>query len=30
MFHGHNERIPVAGLHWGTDLLYSVVRQFCA
>jgi acetylornithine deacetylase/succinyl-diaminopimelate desuccinylase-like protein len=30
MFHGHNERVPVAGLHWGTDLLYSVVRQFCA
>jgi acetylornithine deacetylase/succinyl-diaminopimelate desuccinylase-like protein len=30
MFHGHNERIPIAGLHWGTDLLYSVVREFCA
>jgi acetylornithine deacetylase/succinyl-diaminopimelate desuccinylase-like protein len=30
MFHGHNERVPIAGLHWGTDLLYSVVRQFCA
>ncbi len=29
MFHGHNERVPIAGLHWGTDLLYSVVRRFC-
>ena len=28
MFHGHNERIPIAGLHWGTDLLYSVVTEF--
>ncbi len=30
MFHGHNERIPIAGLHWGTELLYSVVTRFCA
>ena len=30
MFHGHNERIPVDGLHWGTDLLYEVVTRFCA
>ena len=30
MFHGHNERIPLAGLHWGTDLLYSVVTAFCS
>jgi len=30
LVHGHNERIPVAGLHWGADLLYSVVREFCA
>jgi acetylornithine deacetylase/succinyl-diaminopimelate desuccinylase-like protein len=28
MFHGHNERIPVAGLRWGTELLYDVVRSF--
>lgn len=28
MFHGHNERIPVDGLHWGTDLLYDVVTAF--
>ena len=30
MFHGHNERIPVAGLHWGADVLDAVVREFCA
>ncbi len=30
MFHGHNERIPVAGLCWGTEVLYAVVRRFCA
>jgi acetylornithine deacetylase/succinyl-diaminopimelate desuccinylase-like protein len=30
MFHGHNERIPVAGLHWGTELLDRVVRDVCA
>ncbi len=29
MFHGNNERIPLAGLHWGADLLYSVVCGFC-
>lgn len=28
MFHGHNERIPVAGLRWGAELLYDVVRDF--
>ncbi|HEY1550288.1 MAG TPA: M20/M25/M40 family metallo-hydrolase [Kofleriaceae bacterium] len=27
MFHGHNERIPVAGLAWGTELLDAVVRD---
>ncbi len=30
MFHGHNERIPIAGLHWGAELLYNVVRRFAA
>jgi acetylornithine deacetylase/succinyl-diaminopimelate desuccinylase-like protein len=30
MFHGHNERIPIAGLHWGTELLYDVIKEFCA
>ncbi|MCG8424458.1 MAG: M20/M25/M40 family metallo-hydrolase [Proteobacteria bacterium] len=30
MFHGHNERIPIAGLHWGAELLYDVVTEFCA
>jgi acetylornithine deacetylase/succinyl-diaminopimelate desuccinylase-like protein len=29
MFHGHNERVPIDGLHWGTDLLYSVITRFC-
>jgi len=29
MFHGHNERIRVAGLAWGTELLDSVVREIC-
>lgn len=28
MFHGHNERIPVDGLHWGTRVLYDVVQRF--
>ena len=28
MFHGHNERVPIAGLHWGTEVPYSVVCQF--
>jgi acetylornithine deacetylase/succinyl-diaminopimelate desuccinylase-like protein len=30
MFHGHNERIPLAGLHWGTDVLYRIVLALCA
>jgi len=30
MFHGHNERVPIDGLHWGADLLYSIVSEFCA
>ena len=29
MFHGHDERIPVDGLRWGADLLYSVVTELC-
>ena len=29
MFHGHNERVPVKGLHWGAEILYDVVREFC-
>jgi acetylornithine deacetylase/succinyl-diaminopimelate desuccinylase-like protein len=28
MFHGHNERIPVDGLAWGTQTLMHVVRRF--
>jgi hypothetical protein len=27
MFHGHNERIPVDGLTWGTHTLMDVVRR---
>jgi acetylornithine deacetylase/succinyl-diaminopimelate desuccinylase-like protein len=29
MFHGNDERIPVEGLGWGTNVLYDVVRRFC-
>jgi acetylornithine deacetylase/succinyl-diaminopimelate desuccinylase-like protein len=27
MFHGHNERVPVDGLTWGTETLMRVVRR---
>jgi len=27
MFHGHDERVPVAGLVWGTEVLDAVVRE---
>ncbi len=27
MFHGHNERVPVAGLAWGVEVLDAVVRD---
>ncbi|MBK7073715.1 MAG: M20/M25/M40 family metallo-hydrolase [Myxococcales bacterium] len=30
MFHGHNERIPIAGLRWGAEVLDAVVREFAA
>jgi len=26
MFHGNDERIPIAGLHWGVEVLEAVVR----
>lgn len=29
LFHGRDERIPVDGLAWGTDILFDVVRRFC-
>ena len=29
MFHGHDERVPVAGLAWGVDVLDAVVREAC-
>ena len=30
MFHGHDERIPVAGLTWGVEVLDAVVRAISA
>jgi acetylornithine deacetylase/succinyl-diaminopimelate desuccinylase-like protein len=30
LFHGDNERIPVAGFRWGLGVLYDVVHEFCA
>jgi acetylornithine deacetylase/succinyl-diaminopimelate desuccinylase-like protein len=30
MFHGNDERIPVAGLIWGVEVLDAVVREICA
>jgi acetylornithine deacetylase/succinyl-diaminopimelate desuccinylase-like protein len=29
MFHGHDERVPVAGLAWGVEVLDAVVRDVC-
>ena len=29
MYHGHDERIPVAGFAWGLRVLHEVVREFC-
>jgi acetylornithine deacetylase/succinyl-diaminopimelate desuccinylase-like protein len=28
LFHGHDERVPVEGVQWGTRVLYDVVRAF--
>ncbi len=28
-FHGVDERVSVAALHWGLPVLYDVVRGFC-
>ena len=28
LFHGHNERIPVEGLAWGTEVLSDVLVRF--
>jgi len=30
MFHGHDERIPVDGFVWGTNVLSELVRDFCS
>jgi acetylornithine deacetylase/succinyl-diaminopimelate desuccinylase-like protein len=29
MYHGHDERIPVAGFGWGLRVLYELVADFC-
>ncbi len=29
MFHAHDERAPIAGLGWGVQVLYDVVRRYC-
>ena len=29
MFHGHDERVPIAGLAWGVEVLDAVVREIC-
>ncbi|MCA9609157.1 MAG: M20/M25/M40 family metallo-hydrolase, partial [Myxococcales bacterium] len=29
MYHGHDERIPIAGFHWGLRTLFEVVQDFC-
>ena len=28
MFHGNDERVPVAGLAWGVEVLDAVIREF--
>ena len=28
MYHGHDERIPVAGLGWGFRVLYEAILRF--
>ncbi len=30
MFHGHDERIPVDGFVWGTEVLRDLVAEFCS
>jgi len=29
MFHAHDERAPIAGLGWGVQVLYEVVKEYC-
>ncbi len=29
LFHAHDERVPVAGLAWGVQVLFEVVRAYC-
>ena len=28
MYHGHDERVPVEGVHWGLRILYEAVVGF--
>ena len=30
MYHGHDERVPAAGLKWGLRVLYEAVLAFCS
>lgn len=30
MYHGVDERVPVAGMHWGLRVLYEAVAGFCS
>jgi acetylornithine deacetylase/succinyl-diaminopimelate desuccinylase-like protein len=30
LFHGNDERIPLAGLRWGVEVLHDVVTELCA
>ena len=30
LFHGRDERVPIAGLRWGVEVLYAVIMEFCA
>jgi acetylornithine deacetylase/succinyl-diaminopimelate desuccinylase-like protein len=29
LYHGYDERVPVAGIAWGRRVLEDVVRRFC-
>ena len=30
MFHGNDERVPIAGLAWGVEVLDAVVREIAS
>lgn len=29
LYHGHNERIPIDGYVWGTNLFLDIIKEFC-